>query len=1151
MFDALGSFIRLPRSIAQSPKKTGTFATKELPNLTPYVTVIDYIKGGGQADIKKARLQHKNETRIVAVKQLRYSDDTMKQAHLEMRMWTRVNGQDNVVQLLGKILDSRGVPSMVAEYCERGDLLSYTFSVARFNHKDLLSDILKGLKHIHDLNLAHGDLKPENVVLTTHSQRLVAKICDFGSTREVSSIDRTSLEYTCTALYRSPELSTEEDMFSPTFAADMWAFGCVAFVVLCKKMPYHWVKNRWTIDILIASRKPPHSEGDIWPDISLKHLVQSCWCDTAIRPSADSLLRRLTGAKPPRSHTPSRGSLPPAYSNSPRMVAQPVQKPQSPASERRSWDPPVPGRRPQGHSRSTSRSSVSRTSSPVPVIAPPTVPCVSEGDRVHYVFQPPAIVPPPIVRADSPAMSGPQIIRIGTPPSQSGYPPFSPIQSPAQQPIQIQYPGQAYPSPPRPSRPYPIRPTSPGSDAGSIPVPIVIQVPAPSRSRRSYSRSPTRIIEVGNQGQWPPRPSTPTRSGPSSRRRRSRSRSPSVIPVGSSRYTRSPSLGSSARSGPHMLPQAGESPVSSRSYASLSSSSSLSDSLTPVLSTAPGVPSAEDPHVERDRRSRSRSRTRSPPRIIPVGSHARGHHSPPSSSPSRTIYIGDPPSRSRRSRSRSYERERASSRRERRDSHSRTPISRRREYQGPSRRRRHSRSRSRSGSRTPPVVVYPGRSDGRESDRNINININLTISPNGQVRISPQRTGNTVRVTVPSNSPVEYSRSHTSRVQPSTDSRSRNRSRHQPESRGGSHREERVESPIRVESPYRRQPYPHQTVTHSPVVQVTSQLTTDVSYSSAILRSSSLSPEHTAIPPIDLDAELEQVGFAHQESYTAIRCTTIDGRKVIEKSLRPSIVGVVANQDAIYLHYHEDMLRLKHDHLVEIRGIFRQSSLNGPTLTMEYYPTDLLTYRAKLDYRNQLRVFCEILEGLNALHSSEPPIAHQCLKASNIMIDANGSVKLSLMNSEPYIAFGRQPAPTPAYSSNWPKVSRWWSPDVFNNRVMLSRVENDIWAFGCVMLEVLTGTLPYSTFQEDESLVRHIQAGNTPDSGLRRSSTLKLRKDVVRRCWATPRPTTAHILNVLCDHLSREVLRDVTDLTGQVARAMNPFVRGHSADIYR
>jgi hypothetical protein len=41
-----------------------------------------------------------------------------------MKVWHKANGHDNVVQLLGKRLDATGFPSMVAEYCEQGDLLS-------------------------------------------------------------------------------------------------------------------------------------------------------------------------------------------------------------------------------------------------------------------------------------------------------------------------------------------------------------------------------------------------------------------------------------------------------------------------------------------------------------------------------------------------------------------------------------------------------------------------------------------------------------------------------------------------------------------------------------------------------------------------------------------------------------------------------------------------------------------------------------------------------------------------------------------------------------------------------------------------------------------------------------------------------------------
>ncbi|KAF8604879.1 kinase-like protein [Ceratobasidium sp. AG-I] len=242
------------------------------------------------------------------------------------------------------------------------------------------------------------------------------------------------------------------------------------------------------------------------------------------------------------------------------------------------------------------------------------------------------------------------------------------------------------------------------------------------------------------------------------------------------------------------------------------------------------------------------------------------------------------------------------------------------------------------------------------------------------------------------------------------------------------------------------------------------------------------------------------------------------------------------------------MFDLKHKNLVDIYGVSAEPSANG-FLIMESYSTNLLSYRESLDYQNQLRVFCEVLEGLQALHTSVPPIAHQCLKASNIMVDEHGSVKLSLMNSEPYLAFAVEPSPTRSYSPNWPIVSRWWSPEVFKDKTKLLTVENDIWAFGCVVLEVLTGSAPYPKFEEDASLVNHIRADHSPDSGLRRAPKLRMWQDV-RRCWSTPRPTTGYMLNVFCDYLAREVMRGVPDLTAQIAKAANPFVRGRTADIY-
>ncbi|KAF8604882.1 kinase-like protein [Ceratobasidium sp. AG-I] len=269
------------------------------PDLTSSITLLGYIKGGGQADIRKARLETKDGYRMVVVKQFRHTEEAMLVAENETKTWRKANEHSNVVELLGTMIGAGVAPSLVSEFCERGDLLSYTFNAARSNHRNMLSDVLEGLSYIHNLKIAHGDLKPENVVLTTQLQRLTAKICDFGSARDVSSKRHIPLEYTCTTLYRSPELSTEEDITpSPSFASDVWAFGCIAFVVLCKKLPYHWVRNRWIIDSYIASKKPPCSEDDQWIEADLKQMALSCWMDVASRPSAESLVKILKGSEP-------------------------------------------------------------------------------------------------------------------------------------------------------------------------------------------------------------------------------------------------------------------------------------------------------------------------------------------------------------------------------------------------------------------------------------------------------------------------------------------------------------------------------------------------------------------------------------------------------------------------------------------------------------------------------------------------------------------------------------------------------------------------------------------------------------------------------------------------------------------------------------
>ncbi|KAJ4833408.1 hypothetical protein Tsubulata_027370 [Turnera subulata] len=86
--------------------------------------------------------------------------------------------------------------------------------------RNLMSQVLQGLSHMHRNCYFHRDLKPENLLVTGD----VLKIADFGLAREVSS-EPPYTEYVSTRWYRAPEVLLQSSTYTP--AIDMWAIGAV------------------------------------------------------------------------------------------------------------------------------------------------------------------------------------------------------------------------------------------------------------------------------------------------------------------------------------------------------------------------------------------------------------------------------------------------------------------------------------------------------------------------------------------------------------------------------------------------------------------------------------------------------------------------------------------------------------------------------------------------------------------------------------------------------------------------------------------------------------------------------------------------------------------------------------------------------------
>ena len=68
--------------------------------------------------------------------------------------------------------------------------------------KSVAGQMLNALKHLRDIRIIHGDLKPENVVFTDESMKNI-KLIDFGIAQPES---RLIHPYVQSRAYRSPEV---------------------------------------------------------------------------------------------------------------------------------------------------------------------------------------------------------------------------------------------------------------------------------------------------------------------------------------------------------------------------------------------------------------------------------------------------------------------------------------------------------------------------------------------------------------------------------------------------------------------------------------------------------------------------------------------------------------------------------------------------------------------------------------------------------------------------------------------------------------------------------------------------------------------------------------------------------------------------------
>ncbi|KAG2191340.1 hypothetical protein INT46_011922 [Mucor plumbeus] len=164
------------------------------------------------------------------------------------------------------LYESKDAVYIVTDLASGGELFQQLLKKGSYTEKDasnLTRQMLEGLQYLHERDIVHRDMKPENLLFQTAGNDSNLMITDFGLSKILKAQDDILTTACGTPGYVAPEVLLQTGHNKPV---DLWSVGVILFTLLSGYTPF-WGEDQASLFESIMSGQYEYDE-EYWSDIS-------------------------------------------------------------------------------------------------------------------------------------------------------------------------------------------------------------------------------------------------------------------------------------------------------------------------------------------------------------------------------------------------------------------------------------------------------------------------------------------------------------------------------------------------------------------------------------------------------------------------------------------------------------------------------------------------------------------------------------------------------------------------------------------------------------------------------------------------------------------------------------------------------------------